>query len=119
VHVGTGVCGHEGIVHGGLVATLLDESLARVAIANLPAKVGVTANLSIDYRAPTRADQFIVLKVKLIEVKGRKSVVGGRVEDMHGTVLAEATATFVQPKYAKLLNRTALEQAMGVPQSGA
>lgn len=30
LHVGRGLCGHEGIVHGGLLATLLDESLARV-----------------------------------------------------------------------------------------
>ena len=29
VHVGRGLCGHDGIVHGGLLATLLDESLAR------------------------------------------------------------------------------------------
>lgn len=28
-HVGRGLCGHDGIVHGGLLATLLDESLAR------------------------------------------------------------------------------------------
>ena len=29
VHVGRGLCGHDGIVHGGLLATLLDEALAR------------------------------------------------------------------------------------------
>ena len=31
IHVGRGLCGHDGIVHGGLLATLLDESLARIA----------------------------------------------------------------------------------------
>lgn len=30
IHVGTALCGHEGIVHGGLLATLLDESLGRI-----------------------------------------------------------------------------------------
>lgn len=29
VHLGRGLCGHDGIVHGGLLATLLDEALAR------------------------------------------------------------------------------------------
>ena len=29
LHVGRALCGHDGIVHGGLLATLLDESLAR------------------------------------------------------------------------------------------
>ena len=27
-HVGRGSCGHDGIIHEGLLATLLDESLA-------------------------------------------------------------------------------------------
>ena len=29
-HLGTALCGHEGIVHGGLLATMLDESLGRI-----------------------------------------------------------------------------------------
>jgi acyl-coenzyme A thioesterase PaaI-like protein len=29
VHVGRALCGHDGIIHGGLLATLLDEVLAR------------------------------------------------------------------------------------------
>jgi hypothetical protein len=30
VHLGRALCGHDGIVHGGLMATLLDESMGRV-----------------------------------------------------------------------------------------
>jgi len=30
IHLGRSLCGHDGIVHGGLVATLLDESMGRV-----------------------------------------------------------------------------------------
>lgn len=29
LHLGTALCRHEGIVHGGMLATLLDESLGR------------------------------------------------------------------------------------------
>lgn len=29
IHLGRGLCGHEGIVHGGLMATILDEALGR------------------------------------------------------------------------------------------
>lgn len=117
VHLGRGLCGHDGIVHGGLLATLLDESLARTAIINLPEKVGVTAKLSLSYRAPTRADQFVVIRTFLVEVNGRKALVRGRVEDLQGTVLVEADAMFVQPRYAKLLNNEGLKQAMGEPPS--
>ena len=28
-HLGKSLCGHEGIVHGGIIATILDDSLAR------------------------------------------------------------------------------------------
>ena len=29
LHVGRSLCGHDGIIHGGLLATVLDESLGR------------------------------------------------------------------------------------------
>ncbi|TBU40841.1 Thioesterase/thiol ester dehydrase-isomerase [Dichomitus squalens] len=115
IHVGRALCGHEGVIHGGLLATLLDETLARVALLNLPEKVGVTANLNINYKAPTRADQFIVIKVRLDEAQGRKSRVSGVVEDMAGNVLVEANALFIQPRYAKLLNSTAVRHMLGEP----
>ncbi|KAL4067024.1 HotDog domain-containing protein [Scleroderma yunnanense] len=116
IHVGRGLCGHDGIIHGGLLATLLDEGLARTAISNLPDKIGVTASLTMNYRAPTFADQFIVLKVRLIEKSGRKSRVSGRVEDVNGNLLVEAEATFVQPKYAHMLSNSVVKQAMGEPE---
>ncbi|KAG7093885.1 hypothetical protein E1B28_007524 [Marasmius oreades] len=117
IHVGRGLCGHDGIVHGGLLATLLDEMLARTAINNLPEKIGVTAKLSVNYRAPTKADQFIVVRTELLDVQGRKADVKGRIEDLNGTLLVEATATFVQPRYAKLLSKAAIKQVMGAPPS--
>lgn len=113
VHLGRGLCGHDGIIHGGLLATLLDESLARIAIINLPEKVGVTAKLSLNYRAPTMADQFVVIRTRLEEVNGRKAMVSGRVEDLKGTLLVEASAMFVQPRYAKLLHNPQILKAMG------
>jgi len=119
VHVGRGLCGHDGIVHGGLLATLLDETLARTALLNLPEKVGVTANLSINYLAPTRADQFIVFRVHLLEATGRKARVSATIEDLDGNVLLEASGLFVQPKNAKLLDKKAILEVMGAnPSAG-
>jgi len=113
VHVGRGLCGHDGIVHGGLLATLLDEGLARTATQNLPEKVGVTANLTVNYRAPTRADQFIVMRVRLLEANGRKARVSGTIEDLDGNVLIEASGLFVQPRYARFLNKNTVLERMG------
>jgi len=78
----------------------------------------VTATLNLSYRAPTKADQFIVIKTKIGDVKRRKAHVVGRVEDLQGTLLVEAEAMFVQPRYAKLLNTAAIRQVMGEPPKG-
>jgi len=115
LHLGRGLCGHDGIVHGGLLATVLDETLARTAILNFPAKVGVTARLELNYKAPTMADQIVVIKTRIAELKERKAVVSGRIEDLNGTLLVEASGTFVQPRYAKLLQSAQLTKAMGGP----
>lgn len=56
----------------------------------MPDKVAVTANLSIQYRAPTRADQFVLIKTKIIEKAGRKIKVAGSIESLDGTILCEA-----------------------------
>lgn len=105
------------------------------ALLNLPEKIGVTATLNLSYRAPTRADQWIVIKTRLVEAKGRKARVEGTVEDLQGNVLVEAkyvilprrhshadkllprpcSGLFIQPKYAKLLNTQQIRQIMGEP----
>ncbi|EJD07767.1 Thioesterase/thiol ester dehydrase-isomerase [Fomitiporia mediterranea MF3/22] len=115
IHFGRGLCGHDGVVHGGLIATILDESLGRLAIVNVPEKIAVTATLTVDYKAPTKADQFVVVRCRVVELKGRKAIVEGSIEDVNGALLARAKGLFVQPKYAKLLNARAIHKALGEP----
>ncbi|KAI1275258.1 Adenylylsulfate kinase-domain-containing protein [Xylaria sp. FL0933] len=96
-YLGSELCGHPGIIHGGLLATMLDEGLARACFAALPHKMGVTANLNINYRAPAKADSYVVLRATTTKVEGRKAWVEGRIETLVSegetpVVLAEATA---------------------------
>ncbi|KAI1107659.1 Thioesterase/thiol ester dehydrase-isomerase [Jackrogersella minutella] len=107
-YLGDELCGHPGIIHGGLLATILDEGLARCCFAALPLKIGMTANLNINYRAPAPAGSYVVLKATTTKVEGRKAWVEGRIETLVGEgetplVLAEATALFVMPKQAALM----------------
>ena len=107
LYLGTELCGHVGMVHGGMLGTLVDEGLARACFAALPNKIGVTANLNINYRSPTKAGSYVVLKAKTQKVEGRKAWVEGRIEalgedDEPGTVLVEATALYIEPKYASV-----------------
>ena len=45
--------------------------------------------------------QFVVVKVRIEEIKGRKAIVSGRIEDLKGTVLVEQMRcwpSWVRPK---------------------
>lgn len=106
MYLGQALCGHPGIVHGGLLATMLDEGLARACFPALPNKIGVTASLKIDYRVPCPAGSYVVLKAQTQKVEGRKAWVKGWIEllgeeDTDGTKLVEAEALFIEPKGAK------------------
>ncbi len=103
--LGESLCGHPGIVHGGLLATMLDEGLARACFPALPNKIGVTASLKIDYRVPCPAGSYVVLKAYTEKVEGRKAWVKGWIEllgeeDGTGVKVVEAEALFVEPRNA-------------------
>ncbi|KAL7006936.1 hypothetical protein EMMF5_003520 [Cystobasidiomycetes sp. EMM_F5] len=112
VHVGNGMCGHNGIVHGGLLATLLDEAVARPAFFALPNNIGMTVYLNVRYKAPTLADQFLVVKTRLKSVSGRKAFVEGEIYDILGKRLVECDALYVEPKEAWMLKSSAVKEAM-------
>lgn len=110
-YIGAALCGHPGIIHGGLLATLLDEGLARCCFPALPNKVAVTASLKVDYKAPAMANQVLVLKAETTRVEGRKAWVKGRLETLvdeskgeKPLVVTEAEALFIEPKMAKQMN---------------
>lgn len=106
-YLGPDLCGHAGIVHGGLLATLLDEGMARCCFAALPSQIGVTARLTVNYRAPAPAPGYVVLRAEVVKVEGRKVWVEARMEVLGdglepGKVLVEGEGLFVEPKYAKV-----------------
>ncbi|KAG2183305.1 hypothetical protein INT43_006310, partial [Umbelopsis isabellina] len=99
VHLGRSLCGHDKIVHGGMLATLLDEALASVALPALPFNLGFTANLNIDYRLPVMADQWVVLRGKLLKQEGRKAWVEAWIESADGKQkFTEAKSLYIAPK---------------------
>jgi acyl-coenzyme A thioesterase PaaI-like protein len=111
-YLGTALCGHPGIIHGGLLATLLDEGTGLCCMPALPNKVAVTASLKLDYKKPVMAGQVVVLKAETTKVEGRKAWVKGwletLVEESKGEkplVLCEAEALFIEPKRATNLWR--------------
>ena len=107
LYVGGDLCGHPGVVHGGALATLVDEGLARCCFQALPNKIGMTANLTMNYRRPIPSDTYLVLRATTTKVEGRKAWVDGRVESLPAegeepTLFVEASGLFIEPKGAKV-----------------
>ena len=65
---------------------------------------GMTAHLELDYRGPLPLEQKLVLRARVAENEGRKSVITGTiaVADDPGRVLVEARGVFVLPRPEKV-----------------
>ena len=100
VFFGRGLEGWVTLVHGGALATILDENFGRVALWSVPARTGVTANLSINYQHPVLSGNFYIVHVNLDREKStdRKAYVTGEIRDLSGKVCVEGTGLFVVPK---------------------
>lgn len=106
VRLGTQVDGHEGIVHGGILAMLMDDVLG-YGFYSVGWPAAFTANLNINYRAPVPAETILRIECFLEKHERRKlywriCVTDARKGDI---VFADATCLFVIPKqiYEKVL----------------
>ena len=91
-------CGAEGVIHGGIQATLLDEVLG-VAIRTLvPPGVqpgAVTAEFKLRYRKPALVGEPMRVEGEFVRGEGRNRFVEGRILDAAGNLLTVAEARWV------------------------
>jgi acyl-coenzyme A thioesterase PaaI-like protein len=91
--------GPPGAVHGGWVASLLDQLLG---IANTVAHVGgMTAELTVRYRRATPYGVPLVLRARTDSVDGRRIYASGEIV-ADGVVTAEATGLFLRPSEERI-----------------
>lgn len=69
VHVGDKLCGYPFLVHGGMLATILNETFKRNASLSTHSKTKLkddfmVSKLSISYKAPSLANQFLIVKTQ-------------------------------------------------------
>ncbi|UHA75055.1 PaaI family thioesterase [Paenibacillus sp. 481] len=82
-----------GIVHGGVLASLLDNAMGLATMLLRPNESTVTSNLNINFVAPLKADELIVT-VEVIHQSRRTLTCTGRVESSSGTLGTIGTGTF-------------------------
>ena len=92
--------GYEGIVHGGLISTVLDEVMGwAIYIRKLWA---VTGTMNVRFRKPVRVGDALTARAWVESVTGRKVDVRAQlVRDGDGQVLADATALFIRVSEAQ------------------
>ncbi|SMC41214.1 PaaI family thioesterase [Sporomusa malonica] len=83
--------GYDGIVHGGLVSTLLDEIMARYLYAK--GLSAVTAKLEVRFRHPTPIGQELTVSGWITGQRGKMYELAGKITLPDGTVTAEGKAT--------------------------
>ncbi|MDD4276563.1 MAG: PaaI family thioesterase [Candidatus Cloacimonetes bacterium] len=87
--------GYPGVVHGGILSTLLDEVMAKAIIQS--GKIAVTAKLSISYRKALTSGQRVQIKGWITKAKTRIISTAASISDESG-IYAEAEAVFVVPR---------------------
>jgi len=90
---------YPGIAHGGILATVLDETMGRAVLATgsedgVP-RFMVTARLEIRYRHPVPLHQELTARGWIEHDRGRSAQVAGEIALPDGTIAAEGQAAVV------------------------
>jgi acyl-coenzyme A thioesterase PaaI-like protein len=86
--------GYEGVTHGGIIFSLLDDVMANWIW--LHGEKCFTAKAEIRYRAALPAETPVRLEGRQLQRKGRLAQMEGRLwRDDTGELIAEATASFM------------------------
>lgn len=112
VHMGHRLCGYPFIIHGGMIATLLNETFKRNAsLASSNASTlkddFKVEDLSISYKRPAIAYQFFVVKTRRTEGDsgGKNSILlESVIESESGKILVESKAVLRNTGRASMLS---------------
>jgi len=85
--------GPPGYIHGGIIATLMDEAMSKL---NRPLNVlAFTRHMEIDYLRPAPIDQPLTLIGTHLSRKGRKLFHQAELKLPNGSILARAKGLFI------------------------
>ncbi len=90
--------GYPGVVHGGIVAALLDETSGRAVMLNFGEdNLMVTLKLDVIYRRPTPTRIPLTVIGWVVKPGKSRARVAGEIRLPNGTVTAECKAVVVRP----------------------
>jgi acyl-coenzyme A thioesterase PaaI-like protein len=87
--------GYPGVVHGGIVTTMMDEVLGRVFMIDDPNRFMFTAKLTTRYRKPVPTETPLMIVGKIVKDRGHIAEAKAELFGPDGTLLAEAEGLMV------------------------
>jgi uncharacterized protein (TIGR00369 family) len=86
--------GPAGYLHGGIIATLLDEAMSKSVRAQ--GLTAMTRQMEINYLRPVPSGAPIRVEGRLVRSEGRKHWSEARIVDTRGHTLADAKGLFIE-----------------------
>jgi acyl-coenzyme A thioesterase PaaI-like protein len=96
--LGKGMNAHPGLLHGGVIATLLDSTLGSAAAMANPKETLFTVQLNVAYKYPVATPATVLVRSWVERQEGRKTWVKGRIESGTGELHAEAEGLWLKTK---------------------
>jgi uncharacterized protein (TIGR00369 family) len=88
--------GHPGYLHGGIIATLLDETMSKsVRYLGLTA---MTRHMEVDFKRPVPSQVPIRMEGRVVQSEGKKHWAEAAILDAKGSILAQAKGLFIEVK---------------------
>lgn len=109
VQLGREVCGYPQIVHGGLTASIVDESFGGLYTCMLTSgALGVqlpayTARLEVNYKSKIPAGSLLLVSTEVEAIEGRKIWMSANITDGGNLTYGTARALFVTPQPTKVV----------------
>jgi len=100
---------YPGIVHGGILASMLDEVVGRVAIIGDHHHFMVSVRLQVVYRHPVPVETPLKIRGRIVRLGGRLGKAQGEIILPDGKVACEASITLVNIP-AEILSESSYEQ---------
>jgi uncharacterized protein (TIGR00369 family) len=98
--------GGPGFIHGGIIATVLDEAMGKVC--RFRGVRAVTAELTVEYLKPVSVDAPLLIEAYEVEKTGRNLHFVGEIRSQAGDLLVRGRGRFVviEPRESRVKDTT-------------
>lgn len=104
------LCGPEGIVHGGILAVLLDEVAEWTNLARL-GRLGLTREISVRYLKPVKTNTEIIVESRVISHDDKNAVHRSTIHTTDGTLMAESRSEWILPRLSTIASVANIDEA--------